>query len=287
MYPSSFEYSAPTSLAEAQSLLSRHGSDARVLAGGHSLIPMMKLRLAEPRHIIDLGRISDLSYIREQDGGLAIGAMTTYHQLESSSLVRDRYPALAEAAGQVADLQVRNKGTIGGSLAHADPGADLPAVVLALEAQLRSTGSGGQQSTDADGFFRGPFSTSLSADAILSEIGLPSLPAHTGGAYAKFANKASHYAIVGVAAVVTLSGNTCQRVRIGITGAGSTAVRARATEAALEGKEATEDNIAQAASQAGQGVDFLGDIHASEEFRAHLTQVFVRRALQQAVSGAR
>jgi carbon-monoxide dehydrogenase medium subunit len=287
MFPSPFEYSAPTSVAEAQRLLKRHGADARLLAGGHSLIPMMKLRLAEPKHVIDLGRIAGLSYVREQDGGLAIGAMTTYYQIESSALVRNKYQALAEAAGQVADLQVRNKGTIGGSLAHADPGADLPAVVLALEAQLRSAGSSGQQSRNADVFFVGPFSTGLGADEILSEVRIQALPAHTGGAYKKFANKASHFAIVGVAAVVTLSGNRCQRVRIGITGAGSKPTRARDAERALEGKEPTADNIAQAARQAGQGVDFLGDIHASEEFRAHLTQVFARRALQEAVSRAR
>ena len=287
MYPGTFEYSAPTSLAEAQGLLSKLGADARVLAGGHSLIPMMKLRLAEPRHLIDLGRISELSYVREHNGGLAIGAMTTYHQIETFSLVRDRYPALAEAAAQVADLQVRNKGTIGGSVAHADPGADLPSVVLALEATLTSTGPGGQRSSDADGFFLGPFSTGLGSDEILSEISLPSLPAHTGGAYKKFANKASHFAIVGVTAIVTLDGNTCRRVRIGVTGAGPIASRARASEAALDGKEATDDNIAQASAQVGQGIDFLGDIHASEEFRAHLVQVFARRALQEAVSRAR
>ncbi|MCE2405756.1 MAG: xanthine dehydrogenase family protein subunit M [Dehalococcoidia bacterium] len=287
MYPGSFQYSAPSSLAEARGLLATLGPDAKVLAGGHSLIPMMKLRLAEPAHLIDLGRIPELSYVREAGGGLAIGAMTTYHQLETSPLVRDRYPALADAASQVADIQVRNKGTIGGSLAHADPGADLPSVMLALEATLTSTGPGGQRTSDADGFFQGPFTTGLEPDEILSEIGLPALPANTGGAYKKFANKASHFAIVGVTAIVTLAGNTCRRVRIGVTGAGANASRARAAEAALEGREATDDNVDRAAAQAGEGIDFLGDIHASEEFRAHLVQVFARRALQEAVARAR
>ncbi len=287
MYPGSFQYSAPSSLAEAQGMLASLGADAKVLAGGHSLIPMMKLRLAEPGHLIDLGRIPELSYVREAGGGLAIGAMTTYHQLETSSLVRDGYPALSEAAGQVADVQVRNKGTIGGALAHADPGADLPSVVLALEATLTSTGPGGQRTRDADGFFQGPFTTGLEPDEILSEIGIPALPANTGGAYKKFANKASHFAIVGVTAIVTLSGNTCHRVRIGVTGAGANAGRARGAEAALEGREATDDNIAQAAARAGEGIDFLGDIHASEEFRAHLVQVFAGRALREAVARAR
>ena len=287
MVTSSFEYFAPTTLAEAQTLLSRYGGDAKVVAGGHSLIPTMKVRLAEPRYLIDLGRISDLSYIKEQDGGLAIGAMTTYYQIGSAPLVRDRYLALAEAASLVADLQVRNKGTIGGSLAHADPAADLPAVVLALEGQMRSGISGDQRTTDADEFFVDPFTTALRENEILTEIRIPALAANTGSSYKKFANKASHFAVVGVAAFVTMSGGVCQRVRIGITGAGPRATRAREAEGALEGKEPTESNLAQAAQQAAQGIDFLGDIHASEEYRAHLTQVFTRRAVAEAISRAR
>ena len=287
MVTSSFEYFAPTTLAEAQTLLSRYGGDAKVMAGGHSLIPTMKVRLAEPRYLIDLGRISDLSYIKEQDGGLAIGAMTTYYQIGSAPLVRDRYLALAEAASLVADLQVRNKGTIGGSLAHADPAADLPAVVLALEGQMRSGISGDQRTTDADEFFVDPFTTALRENEILTEIRIPALAANTGSSYKKFANKASHFAVVGVAAFVTMSGGVCQRVRIGITGAGPRATRAREAEGALEGKEPTESNLAQAAQQAAQGIDFLGDIHASEEYRAHLTQVFTRRAVAEAISRAR
>ena len=287
MIPSSFEYSAPATLEEAQSLLSKYGGDAKVVAGGHSLIPMMKLRLAEPKYLIDLGRISALSYIKEQNGGLAIGAMTTYYQIESSPLVQDRFPALAEAASLVADPQVRNKGTIGGSLAHADPAADLPAVVLALEGLIRAASSRDQRTMDADGFFGDPFATALREDEILTEVLLPRLQANTGGSYKKFANKASHFAVVGVSAFVTVSGGLCQRVRIGITGAGLRATRARQAERALEGKEGTENNLAQAAQQASQGIDFLGDIHASEEYRAHLTRVFTRRALEEAISRAR
>jgi len=287
MFPSSFEYLAPTTLAEAQTLLSRYGGDAKVVAGGHSLIPTMKLRLAQPRYLIDLGRISELSYIREQDGGLAIGAMTTYYQIESSPLVRGRYPALAEAAALVADLQVRNKGTIGGSLAHADPAADLPAVVLALEGEVRASSSGGQRTINADGFFTDPFATALRENEILTEIRIPALSANTGGSYKKFANKASHFAVVGVAAFVTMRRGTCQRARIGITGAGPRAIRAREAERALEGKQPTESTLAQATSQAAQGIDFLSDIHASTEYRAHLTQVFARRALDEAISRAR
>ena len=287
MIPSSFEYLAPATIADAQSLLSQHGPDAKLVAGGHSLIPLMKLRLAEPRFLIDLGRVADLSYIREQDGGLAIGAMTTYYQIESSPQVRGRYLALAEAVSLVADLQVRNKGTIGGSLAHCDPAADLPAVMLALEGQIGATGPSGRRTIDADGFFVEPFATALTDNEILTEIRVPGLAANTGGSYKKLANKASHFAIVGVAAFVTVSGGVCQKVRIGITGAGPVATRAKEAEGALEGKEPTDSNLAQAAQQAGRGIDFLGDIHASEEYRAHLTQVFTRRALEEAVSRAR
>ena len=200
--------------------------------------------------------------------------------------MRDRLPALAEAAALVADLQVRNKGTIGGSLAHADPAADLSAVVLALDGQMVAASSSGQRTIDAAQFFVDTFVTALAEAEVLTEIRLPFLPPNTGGSYKKFANKASHFAIVGVAAFVTVSAGGCQGVRIGVTGAGPKAVRAAEAERALEGKQATEANLAQAAQQAAQGMDFLGDIHASQEYRSYLTQVFTRRALQEAVSRA-
>ena len=204
MTTSAFEYHAPTSVAEAVQLLSQHGDDAKLLAGGHSLVPLMKLRLAQPGVLIDLGKIDSMAYIRERDGGLAIGAMTTQAELESSSLVQERAPVLAEAAGQVADPQVRNVGTIGGSLSHSDPAADLPAVVLALGAQMVTSSTGDHRTIDAGDFFVDLLTTALRPDEILSEIQIPALPARTGTAYAKFGNKASHYAVVGVAAVVTL-----------------------------------------------------------------------------------
>ena len=287
MIASSFEYFAPTTLAEAHDLLNKYGQDAKVVAGGHSLIPLMKLRLAEPSYLIDLGKIAGLSYIKEMDGGLDIGSMTTYYQIESSNLVREQFPALAEATSQVADIQVRNKGTIGGSLALADPAADLPAVMLALEARIQGVLSGTQRTIAADEFFQDPYVTALGGTEILTEIRIPALPAHSGTSYKKFANKASHFAIIGVAAMVTLSGEICQKVRIGVTGAGGGATRASGAEKALEGKEASESNLAEAAQQATQGMDFLGDIHASEEYRAHLAQVFTRRALGEAVKRAR
>ena len=234
MISSASEYHAPTSVAEAAELLARHGDNAKLLAGGHSLVPLMKLRLAQPQVLIDLGKISSMAYINEKDGGLAIGAMTTYSQLESSDLVKSRAPVLAEAAGVVADLQVRNMGTIGGSLAHADPAGDLPAVVLALGAELVTSSTGDHRTVGIDDFFVDLLTTSLRPNEIVSEIVIPALAPRTGTAYVKFANKASHYAVVGVAAVVTLGADgTCQNARIGVTGAGPKAVRATETEGGL------------------------------------------------------
>lgn len=288
MIPATFEYHAPTSIAEAARLLSQYGENAKLLAGGHSLLPLMKLRLARPQALIYLGKISSLSYIREADGGLAIGAMTTYHQLETSDLVKRRAPVLAEAAGAVADVQVRNMGTIGGSLSHADPAGDLPAVVLALGAQLVTSSTQEHRTISADDFFVDVFTTALRPTEILSEIRVPALPARTGTAYAKFANKASHFAVVGVAAVVTLnSSGACQSARVAITGAGPKAVRAAETEAALKGKRLDDATIRAAAQKAGSGIEFNSDVHASAEYRAHLTTVYAERAIRVAASRAR
>ncbi|MCH7787712.1 MAG: xanthine dehydrogenase family protein subunit M [Chloroflexi bacterium] len=287
MVSSSFDYHAPTSVAEAASLLSQHGGNAKLLAGGHSLVPLMKLRLAQPEVVIDLGKIGSMAYIEEKDGSLAIGAMTTYAQIESSDLVRSRAPMLAEAAGLVADPQVRNMGTIGGSLAHADPAADLTAVVLALGAQLITSSTGEHRTLSIDDFFVDLLTTALQPTEILSEILIPALAPRTGTAYTKFANKASHYAIVGVAAVVTLdSGGVCQEAKIAITGAGPKASRAVETEAALRGNRLDDAAIKAAAQSAGAGIDFLEDIHASGEYRAHLTAVFAERAIREATSRA-
>lgn len=288
MIPATFEYHAPTSVAEAARLLAQYGEGAKLLAGGHSLLPLMKLRLARPQALIYLGKISTLSYIREADGGLAIGAMTTYHQLETSDLVKRRAPVLAEAAGAVADVQVRNMGTIGGSLSHADPAGDLPAVALALGAQMVTSSTQEHRTINADDFFVDLFTTALRPTEILSEIRVPALPARTGTAYAKFANKASHYAVVGVAAVVTLnSSGVCQSARVAIIGAGPKAVRATEAEAALRGKRLDDAAIRAAAQKAGSGIEFNSDVHASAEYRAHLTTVYAERAIRVAASRAR
>ena len=287
MVTSSFDYHAPTSVAEALALLDQHGEDAKLLAGGHSLIPLMKIRLAEPSVLIDLGKIDTLSYINERDGGLAIGAMTTYSEIAASELVQARAPVLADASGQVADNQVRNRGTIGGSLSHADPAGDLPAVILALAAQMTTSSSGGHRTIGADDFFVELLTTALEPNEILSEIVIPALPVGTGTAYAKFANKASHYAVVGVAAVVTVgSDGTCQSARIAVTGAGPKATRATGSESALVGSSLDDAAIQAAASRADEGIDFNEDVHASAEYRAHLTQVYAGRAIRAAVVSA-
>ncbi len=287
MIPAEFEYFAPSTQEEAISLLGRYGSEAKLLAGGQSLIPIMKLRLAQPRYIIDLGRLPDLSYIREEDGAVAIGALTTHHMLETSELLRAKLPLVPETAAVIADVQVRNRGTIGGSLVHADPAADLPATALALGAELRVVGPRGRRSIKADELFVGMLTTAVGADEMVTEVRFPLPPPRTGGAYVKVPNKASHYAIVGVAALVTLGGDgRCQQARIGLTGVGRKPLRAAATEAALVGKALDDRAIAEAAEKAAEGVEALSDIHASAEFRVHLTRVYSSRALESALSRA-
>ena len=287
MIPSTFEYFAPATVSEAAELLQQHGESAKLLAGGHSLVPLMKLRLARPQVLIDLGKIDSMAYIREKNGGLAIGAMTRYADIETSDLVKSRAPVLAEAAGRVADPLVRNMGTLGGNLAHADPSSDLPAVALALDAQLVVSSTGDHRTIDSDDFFVDLLTTSLAPTEILSEIVVPALAPRTGTAYVKFANKASHYAVVGVAAVVTLGPDgVCQKARIGVTGAGPKAVRATVSEGMLEGTNLDAATIAGAAQEAGSGIDFNADIHASAQYRAHLTTVFAERAIRAAISRA-
>jgi carbon-monoxide dehydrogenase medium subunit len=287
MIPAQFEYAAPTSLEEALALLRKNKDDAKLLAGGHSLLPMMKLRLAQPGLLIDLGKVSGLSYVREKDDGLAIGAMTTYHALEHDPLITGRVPILAEASGVVGDVQVRNRGTIGGAAAHADPAADLPAVLVALEATLTANNGRRERSVPADRFFKDSFLTALAETDVLTEIMVPALPKGAGAAYLKLPNLASRFAVVGVAAVVTLDNQgLCERVRIGVTGAGPNASRAKTAERYLEGKKPTEKNLATAAQRATRGIEFQADYHGSAEYREDMTRVFTQRALMEAVSRA-
>ncbi len=285
MIPASFEYHAPTSLDQALELLGRLGDGAKLLAGGHSLLPALKLRLQSVDHLIDLGRISALRYVREAGGKIAVGALATHRAVESSELLRQKCGLLAECASRIGDVQVRNRGTIGGSLSHADPAADYPAAILALEAEIEAASAKGKRTIAADAFFVDMLATALAPGEIVTEVRVPVLAKGTGGAYLKVPQPASGFAIVGVAALVSLDGKgQCSRVRVGITGAAVKAFRARETESALAGKSPDDATIAKAAALATNGVEPSGDIFASADYRAHLARVYVGRALAAAVA---
>ena len=279
MIPAQFEYHAPGSLPEAIRLLTSL-PDAKLLAGGHSLLPMMKLRLVTPAHLIDLGAIADLRGIEDAGGVLRIGALTTHWTIEASPVVRAKAAVLAEAAASIGDVQVRNFGTIGGSLAHGDPAADYPAAVLALGCEIVAEGPGGRRTIPADRFFTGIFTTALRPDEILVEVRVPVPPERSAGAYRSFPHPASGYPVVGVAAVVTLDGaGICRAARVGVTGAAPTPYRATEVEMQLAGTALTDDAIASAAAHAADGMEITGDHFAPAPYRRHLTQVFARRAL--------
>jgi carbon-monoxide dehydrogenase medium subunit len=289
MYPAGFAYTRASSLEEAISALAASNGEAKLLAGGHSLLPLMKLRLAEPAQLIDIGNLKDsLAYVRSENGEVAVGALTTHHTLETSGELRRRVPVVSEAAGLIGDVQVRNRGTIGGSLAHADPGADLPAVMLALGATFVAQGPGGRRSIDAADFFVDLLTTALRPDEVLVEVRLSALQARSGSAYKKFEQPASGYAIVGAAAVVRLGeGDRVEEARVALTGVSGKPYRAAGVEQALAGQAASAEAVAAAAEKAADGVDVAGDLHASSEYRAHLARVFARRALEEAVARAR
>ena len=288
MYPASFEYHRATSVEEAVGLLARHKDDAKLLAGGHSLLPMMKLRLAQPKHVVDIRRIAGLAGIREEGGATVIGALTTHYAIESSQSLKAKCPMLTEAAAMIGDPQVRNLGTIGGSVAHADPAADWPAVVLALGAEVKAVGPKGARTIKIDDFFKDLLTTALSQDEVLTELRIPALPAHTGTAYVKHPHPASRFAVVGVAAVITLdaSGKVGQ-AHVAVTGVGAKAVRAKGTESALAGKTADAANIQAAAAKAADGIDISADLQGSVEYKRHLTQVYAKRAIEAAVARAK
>jgi carbon-monoxide dehydrogenase medium subunit len=285
MFPAKFEYAAPSSLQEAVGLLD--DPDAKILAGGHSLLPLMKLRLAQPKLLVDIGRIPGLAYVRQEDGVLAIGAMTTYRDIERSDEVRRAAPVLAEAVHEVGDPQVRAKGTLAGSLAHADPAGDLPAVALGLGGTVRVVGSSGERELDLDSFFVDMLTTSLGEKEIIREVRLRVQPSGSGAAYQKFDQPASHYALTGVCAVVSVSNGTISSARIGVTGVGTKAYRPTQVEQALAGKPVEEEAVKQAVQTVADGVDVQGDIHASPEYRAHLARVLTRRAVLEAAQRAR
>jgi len=281
MIPANFDYESPSNLNEALDLLASR-EDAKILAGGHSLLPAMKLRLAQPATLIDLGRISGLNYIRESGNQIAIGALSTHADIAKSPLLLQASPLLALTATQIGDIQVRNRGTVGGSLAQAHPAADYPAAILALDAEIVARSRSGERVIPASKFFDGMFATALKADEILTEVRVPKTLGERVG-YKKFHHPASGYAVVGVAARVKLAGTTIQDVWIAITGVADVAYRATGVEAALRGKGSSE--VEAASAHAADGVDAIGDAFASAEYRKHLASVMVKRTLLEAIRG--
>jgi aerobic carbon-monoxide dehydrogenase medium subunit len=274
MIPAPFDYQRAGSVDEAIELLAAHGDDAKLLAGGHSLLPLMKLRLAQPTVLVDIGRIGDQSYVEDGGGTVRIGALTRHHDVASSDLVREQVPLLAEVAGQIGDPQVRHRGTIGGAIAHGDPASDLPAVLLALRGTLVVRGPGGEREIAADDFFTGFLETALAPDEVLTEIRVPAVPG-VGWAFEKFNRRSQDWAIVGVAAALT---NGAGGPGVGLINMGSAPLRAAGVEDALR----SGSGAADAAARADEGTEPPGDLNASPEYRRHLAQVLVRRALESA-----
>jgi carbon-monoxide dehydrogenase medium subunit len=279
---SPFEYSRATSLDDALAKLRASNGDGKFIAGGHSLVPLMKLRLSEPKVLIDIARIPGLAGVREKDGKIEIGAGTVHHDVASSALLRRVCPAIAECAGDIGDPQVRNRGTIGGSLAHADPAADYPAVMLALDAEIHLKGPKGWRVVKAAEFFKGLFTVDLAGDEIIAGVQFNPVKS---AAYAKLHQRASHFAIVGVAAAVAVKDGVIQSARIGVTGASAHATRLTDVEKTLAGKPVTAATVEAAAHSAGAKLqDVNADIHASEEYRRAMVAVFTERALQAALA---
>jgi carbon-monoxide dehydrogenase medium subunit len=279
MIPQTFEYSAPATLAEALHLID---GDRKLLAGGMSLIPLMKLRLAQPGHLVDLGRVPGLNGIEAAGGKIHVGAMATHHDVETSPVVRANCPLLGETVGSIGDPQVRHRGTIGGSIAHADPAADYPAALLALEAQIRVVAAHRERIIAAEDFFMDAFTTPLEPDEIVVEVLAPVEDSKEGYRYEKVAHSASGFAVVGIAARIKKTGGKIAMARIGVTGLGSHAFRARNAEALLEGGA----DIDAAAAVVGEGIDANSDLYASAEYRLHLARVHAARALRTALSRA-
>jgi aerobic carbon-monoxide dehydrogenase medium subunit len=283
MYPASFSYQRVTSVADAIAALKAQ-PDAELLAGGHSLIPAMKLRLSAPTTLVDLAGIKELSGIRRDGPAMVIGALTRHRDIERSKELMDACPILPEAARFIGDPQVRNRGTIGGSLAHADPAADLPACVLALGGSLEVEGPNGRRSIAADDFFQGLFTTALQPQEVLTAVRVPASTLGTGMAYEKFPHPASRYAIVGVAVVVHVADGKCREARVALTGAAPKAMRLTALEGALAGQTLDDKTLTRLCKDVVPAGELMGDGFASAEYRAHLTAVLARRALSRAAA---
>lgn len=287
MYPASFEYHTASSVQDALAMLAQYGEDAKILAGGHSLIPVMKLRFATPSHLIDIARIPALSAITDGGSAVHIGATARHADVVSSAVIKAKAPLLAEVASHIGDPLIRNMGTIGGSLAHADPAADLPAAMLALGATLVVTGASGSRQIAADDFFTDVFTTAMHPGEILTEVRMPAQGAGSGGAYEKNPDPASGYAIVGIAVQVQVSGGTITTARVGMTGLGPKAMRLSAVESALTGKPATAATVDAAAAHAADGLVFVDDSRGSAAYKSNLACVFAKRAATRALAAAK
>ena len=284
MIPSSFDYRAADTVGEAAALLDEYGDEAKLMAGGQSLLPLLKLRFTAPGLVVDLGRLEELRRV-EANGSVRVGAMVTHDQMGRSAVLRQRFPLITDAAADIADPLVRNRGTFGGSLAHADPAGDWPAVALALGAVLHAESRTGAREIPADGFFTDVFTSALAGNEVLTHIELPNPQAGTRSAYVKIPNPASGYAVAGAAAVFTVdSSGVCRSARVAVTGVASVPYRAAGTEAALVGRELTPTVLSDAADAAGEGIEPLSDGFAPGPYRAHLATVVTRRALQRAFS---
>ncbi len=287
VYPSPFDYVVAASVSEAADALRRHGGEAMILAGGHSLLPLLRERRLTPRLLVDISRTPGLTGVTVDGDTLTIGAAATFADLLDAPAVAASCPLLVDLVAQVGDQQVRNRGTLGGSVAYADPSADAPAALLALDARFTLQGPEGTRTVAAADFFRGAYATALRPDEILVSIAMPRQSSRAGGSYQKFRNPASGYALVGVAATATLADDgTLDEVRVGVTGAGVRAVRASGVEAALRGQRPDEVTLRAAAVHAAEGVELRSDLYGSQSYRAHLASVLTRRALRRAVDEA-
>lgn len=276
MIPQPFEYSAPDTLGEVLALLA---AGARPLAGGHSLIPLMKLRLSNPEHLVDLNRVTELNFVRDEDGSIRIGAMITHYQIETSELLRRKCPLLPETAAHIGDVQVRNMGTLGGSLAHGDPAADYPAALIALDASVRLVGANSDRTVRFEEFLLDPFTTALEPGELIYEVIVPAEEPGTGVSYQKMVHPASGFAIVGAAARVRKSGDRIAVARVGVTGIGPKAYRAANIERLLEGTTGSPEEIGRACQEADAGIEAQSDLAASAEYRRHLSRVYTARAV--------
>ena len=287
MKPANFEYLVPRTQEEALAALSQHGDRAKVLAGGQSLIPLLNFRLAQPELLVDINRLSQLDYVHDWDGGLALGALTRQHVVESLPAVRDRCPVLAETCHLIGHLPIRHRGTIGGNLAHGDPASELPALMLALDAELSLQSRNDRRVLNAEQFFTGALQTALQPGELLTEVRIPGLPPRTGAAFIEVARRAGDYAVVGVAAVITLNDvGRCQRARVALCGVGPTPMRAQEAEQLLLGEVASGEVLAEAARRAADASDPPSDIHASAAFRRKLAAYTARQAIDLAAQRA-